>query len=210
MPNRASADAVKLGRSGWIAVAGILVALAFGSFEVAAAKTFRPNTGNWEDGNNWDPAGVPGPNDDVRIPPGERVVVTSSSTKNVNSLDVAGGAQIQGGSIDIRATGGVRNYGEIGGKADPGKDAPATSAVRLEAGVGTNTPPGAIENNGQITGGDCCASSTPTTIANNAQIAPNSAGGSVTLVANHIANSSKGEIKGGDCVTAGGTGGMSS
>jgi len=50
------------------------------------AKKLDP-PGSWDDANTWNPPGVPGKDDSVRIPAGATVVVPYSNTLNVNPVD---------------------------------------------------------------------------------------------------------------------------
>lgn len=88
---------------------------AFGSddiimdFEIVdyTIRWIRTSNGFWNDASNWEPARIPGPNDDVLISVEEDIVVTHSdnagSTK-INSLRASNKFILFGGRLDITGT----------------------------------------------------------------------------------------------------------
>jgi len=124
----------------------------------AAGKTWDGGAGtsNWGDGGNWDPNGVPGPNDDVTIGKDKGTIKTDGSQKTVKSLTLekadAGGTTLTADgpskSVDIKASGDI-TIGD--GNTVRGCDGNATKNggdAKLES---TN---GDVTNDGELKGGD--------------------------------------------------------
>jgi len=95
-------------------VAGII---AIGTISAGSAYGFGVKNFNgsgshqsWNDPNNWDPTGRPGPNDQVNIPNGQSVDfdVTNSSYQVIGSLHVASGGELfilGGGTLPLMIDG---------------------------------------------------------------------------------------------------------
>lgn len=70
----------------------------------------NPESGLWDDPNNWEPGVVPGENDDVRIDvPGDITVTFSGGLHRINSLFSNNRLVISGGRLDVTETVQVNN-----------------------------------------------------------------------------------------------------
>lgn len=112
--------------------------------------------GKWESEANWDPAGVPGADDDVVIPPDSGTIkVDGKGCKKVKSLDVqssggGNGTKIQaddpGESVCIEATGDIRIGQGVEVRGNTGNNGQNGGDVKLKSG-------GTITNDGKLIGG---------------------------------------------------------
>ncbi len=72
-------------------------------------KTFNATSGNWNVASNWTPIGVPTASDDVIIPSGKTVIVTS--TVNAESLSISGTLTMNDGAM--LTIGGNSSFGNL-------------------------------------------------------------------------------------------------
>ncbi len=121
-----------------------------GTAAMAATITWTGGAGDnkWESGGNWSGGVVPGPDDDVVIPPNSGEIKTDGELKEVRSLDVQ---DSDGGGTTIRADG-------------PGKSVKIKASGDIYIGEG-NTVSGNNGNNGQA-GGDVDIESTGGDVTN--------------------------------------------
>lgn len=81
-----------------VAVLGVLLAwLACAASASAQKQWIGPNGGDWHTDANWDPAGVPGPTDEVAIQTATPVIATSDAT--VGAIDLQAGVEITAGRV---------------------------------------------------------------------------------------------------------------
>ncbi len=110
-------------------------------------KTYTgPNNGSWQNGNNWEPKGVPTANDNVTIPQGKTVVSNGEPMKCQDLENKGNIGSDPGKHINISSTGNVTNNGNIiASRGD--EENKQGGSVYIDAS-------GNVTNNGHIKAGD--------------------------------------------------------